>query len=135
MLLMIATRLNLFLYNYSTVYSVMEPSLDRILKRQGVKFKQIGEPVEYYGIRTPFAIERKKLLSDTEETMGEITRYYLKKLCQNPESFWQFIDKNPYLKRSDIQLDRICELFNEHGDDVDLSLLLDENASAATSTL
>ena len=39
--------------------------------------------------------------------MGQLTRYYLKELCKNPESFWQFIDNNPYLERSDIQLDRI----------------------------
>ncbi len=99
-----------------------------------MNFKQIGEPVEYYGIRTPYAIERKELLSDTEETMGEITRYYLKKLCKNSDSFWQFIDNNPYLERSDIQLDRICKLFEEYGDDADLSLLLGvkENSPKAT---
>ena len=58
--------------------------------------------------------------------MSKITKYYLKKLCKNPESFWQFIDNNPYLERSDIQLDRICQLFEEYGDDVELSLLMDE---------
>jgi len=124
--LMVATRINFILYSYSMVFSIMEPSLHRILKRQGVNFEQIGEAVEYYGIRTPFAIERKKLLRDTEESMSQITKFYLKELCQNPENFWQFINNNPYLERSDIQLDRICQLFKEHGDDVDLSILLDD---------
>jgi len=134
--LMVATRINFLLYHYSMVFSIMEPSLHRILKRQFVHFKQIGEPVEYYGTRTPFAIERQELLSDTEESMGEITRYYLKELCQNPDSFWQFIDNNPYLKRSDIQLDRICKLFKEYGDDVDISLLLGlEKDTAPTPTV
>ncbi|HFQ61013.1 MAG TPA: hypothetical protein ENK39_01765 [Epsilonproteobacteria bacterium] len=128
MLLMISTRLNLFLYHQNTIFAIMEPSLHLILKRQNVRFRQIGKPVEYYGIRTPFGIERKKLLQDTEETMGTITRHYLKELCQNPDSFWEFIDNNPYLERSDIQLDRICQLFKEYGDDVDLSLLLGEDA-------
>ena len=124
--LMIATRINFFLYHYFTVFSIMERSLDRILKRQGVRFQQIAEPIDYYGIRTPFAIERKKLLRDTENSMGKITRFYLKELCKNPKKFWQFIDNNPYLERSDIQLDRICKLFEAYGDDVDLELLLGE---------
>ena len=122
--LMITTRINFLLYPCKIVFSIMEPSLHRILKRQQVNFTQAGIPVEYYGIRTPFAIERKKLLQDTEETMGAITRHYLKELCKNPDAFWEFIDNNPYLERSDIQLNRICQLFKEHGDDVDLSLLL-----------
>jgi N-acyl amino acid synthase of PEP-CTERM/exosortase system len=130
--LMVATRINFILYSYSMVFSIMEPSLHRILKRQGVNFEQIGEAVEYYGIRTPFAIERKKLLNDTEETMGQITKFYLKELCQDPESFWQFIDNNPYLEHSDIQLDRICQLFEEHGDDVSMELLLGENDLSTT---
>ncbi|HHD78357.1 MAG TPA: hypothetical protein ENK98_01760 [Epsilonproteobacteria bacterium] len=78
----------------------------------------------------PYAIEREKLLQDTEKTMGTITRHYLKALCQNPDAFWEFIDNNPYLERSDIQLDRICQLFKEHGDNVDLSLLLGEDAAS-----
>ncbi len=124
--LMVTTRINFFLYQYSTIFSIMEFSLDRILKRQNVNFKQIGNAVDYYGMRTPFVIERTKLLRDTEENMGKLTRYYLKQLCQNPEPFWQFIDNNPYLERSDIQLDRICQLFKTYGDDVDLELLLGE---------
>ena len=124
--LMIATRINFFLYPYSRIFSIMEPSLHHILKRQKVNFKQIGKSIDYYGICIPYAIERTKLLRDTEENMGKLTRYYLKQLCQNPEPFWQFIDNNPYLERSDIQLDRICQLFKTYGDDVDLELLLGE---------
>lgn len=124
--LMVATRINFILYAYSIVFSIMESSLHRILKRQGVNFEQIGEPINYYGLRIPYAIKRKKLLNDTEDTMGKITRYYLKELCKNPKPFWQFIDNNPYLERSDIQLDRICQLFEEYGDDVALSLLMGE---------
>ena len=133
MLLMIATRINLFLYSYTTVFSLMESSLDRILKRQSVNFEQIGKSIDYYGMCTPYAIERKKLLRDTEGTMGKITRYYLKQLCQNPELFWQFIDNNPYLERSDIQLDRICKLFKDYGDDVDLELLLSDEKDYSTT--
>lgn len=105
----------------------MEPSLHRILKRQDANFEQIGNPVNYYGTRTPFAISREKLLIETEENVGQVTRHYLKQLCQNPEKFWKFIDDNPYLERSDIELDRICKLFKEYGDDVALELLMGED--------
>ncbi len=126
--LRIATRINFLLYPCKMIFSIMEPSLQRILKKQKVNFEPIGDFVDSCGIKKiPFAIQREKLLQDTEETMGTITRHYLKELCQNPDSFWEFIDNNPYLERSDIQLDRICQLFKEYGDDVDLSLLLGED--------
>jgi N-acyl amino acid synthase of PEP-CTERM/exosortase system len=128
--LMIATRINFLLYPSLKVFSIMEFAMYRILKRQQVNFQQIADSVDSYGTkRTPYAIERKKLLKDTEGTMGKLTRHYLKQLCQDPEPFWQFIDNNPYLERSDIQLDRICQLFKEYGDDVDLALLLEEKVS------
>ena len=119
--LMCATRINLCLYHYQNVFAIMEPSLYRILSRQNVNFEQIGEPVDYYGICTPFSIERKKLLEDTEEIMGRVTRHYLQKICDDPKSFWQFIDNNPYLKPSDIQLQKICELLGKYDEDIALS--------------
>ena len=129
MALMAATRINFFLYHYSKIFAIMERSLQRILKRQHVYFEQIGDAVDYYGMRFPFVIKKEDFLvagEKTEGPMGMITRYYLKELCKNPESFWQFIDKNPYMERSDIHLGRICQLFKEHGDDVDLSILLED---------
>jgi N-acyl amino acid synthase of PEP-CTERM/exosortase system len=127
--LMVATRINFLLYPCTHVFSIMERPLHRILKRQKVNFIQVGKPVEYYGIRIPYGLERHTLVTDTEKLMGRVTRHYLKELCQNPEPFWEFIDNNPYLERSDIQLERICKLFKEHGDDVDISLLLGEERS------
>ena len=105
----------------------MERSLYRILKRQSVAFEPIGDAVDYYGVRFPFVIKKENFLvagEKTEGTMGQLTRYYLQELCNNPESFWQFIDSNPYLERSDIHLDRISQLFKEHKDDVTMELLL-----------
>lgn len=129
MALMAATRINFFLYHYSKIFAIMERSLQRILKRQNVCFDQIGDAVDYYGMRFPFVIKKEDFLvagEKTEGPMGMITRYYLKELCKNPESLWEFIDNNPYLERSDIHLDRICQLFKEHGEDVDLALLLQD---------
>ena len=130
MALMSATRINFFLYHYSRIFAIMERSLHRILKRQSVAFEPIGDAVDYYGVRFPFVIKKEDFLiagEKTEDTMGQITRYYIKELCENPESFWQFIDSNPYLKRSDIQLNRISQLFKEFGDDVSMEQLLGMN--------
>jgi len=135
MSLMSATRINFFLYHYSKIFAIMERSLHRILRRQSVAFEPIGDAVDYYGVRFPFVIKKENFLiagEKTEDTMGQLTRYYLKKLCNNPESFWQFIDNNPYLERSDIHLDRISELFKEHGDDVAMEFLLGEDDLSTT---
>lgn len=127
MALMCATRINFFLYHYDKIFAIMERSLHRILKRQSVSFVPIGDAVDYYGVRFPFVIKKENFLiagEKTEGSMGKLTKYYLKELCKDPQSFWQFIDNNPYLERSDIHLDRICQLFKEYGDDVSMELLL-----------
>jgi N-acyl amino acid synthase of PEP-CTERM/exosortase system len=124
--LMSTIGMNIFLYKYTNIFSMIEPSLHRILKRQGVNFNSIGKAIDYYGIRKPYMIKREKLISESKNILGEITLFYLKELCQNPEKFWQFIDNNPYLQHSDILLDRICQLFEKHGDDVDIALLLQD---------
>jgi len=125
--LMCATRINFLLYDYAKIFAIMERSLHRILKRQKVAFTSIGDAIDFHGVRFPFVINKEDLsiaIENTEGTMGEVTMYYLKELCRNPESFWQFIENNPYLQRSEIQLDRICQLFQEYGDDLDMKHLL-----------
>ena len=106
----------------------MERSLHRILKRQSVAFEPIGDAIDFHGVRFPFVIKKEDYLiagQKTEESMGQLTRFYLKELSKNPKSFWEFIDNNPYLERSDIQLDRISQLFNEFGEDVSMEQILD----------
>jgi N-acyl-L-homoserine lactone synthetase len=124
--LMSTIGINIFLYKYTKVFSIMEPSLHRILTRQGVNFISIGEVVDYYGMRMPYAIEREKLIDESKNILGQLTLFYLKELCQNSEKFWQFIDNNPYLQHSDIQLDMICRLFQKHGENLDIPLLLQD---------
>jgi len=127
--LMCATRINFLLYHYSRIFAIMEHSLHHILKRQSVAFEPIGDAIDFHGIRFPFVIKKEDFITageKTEGTMGQLTRYYLKKLCKDPESLWQFIDNNPYLERSDIYLVKINQLFETYGDDVDLALLLED---------
>lgn len=127
--LMSATRLSFLLNSYEKMFAIMERSLHLILKRQSVAFTSIGDAVDYYGVRFPFVINKEDLslaIEKTEGSMGTLTKYYLLELCKNPEPFWQFIDKNPYLNRSNIHLDKICQIFKEHGEDVTMKCLLEE---------
>jgi len=129
LVLMSATRLSFLLNDYEKMFAIMERSLHLILKRQSVAFTSIGDAVDYYGVRFPFVINKEDLslaIDKTEESMGKLTRYYLLKLCNDPEPFWQFIDNNPYLARSDIHLDKICQIFKEYGEDVTMKNLLKE---------
>jgi len=127
--LMSATRINFFLYHYSKIFAIMERSLYLILKRQSVAFVSIGDAVDYYGVRYPFVITNEDIsrgMEKTEKSMGALTKYHLLELCKNPESFWQFIDNNPYLERSDIHFDKICQIFKEYGEDITMNNLLKE---------
>ena len=129
LLLMSATRINVFLYDYSKLFAIMERSLHHILKRQSVLLKPIGDAIDFHGVRFPFVMKKEDFLiagEKTEDTMGQLTRYYLKELCKNPEPLWRFIDNNPYLERSDMQLDQVCKFFKEYGEDTNLSVLLAE---------
>ena len=127
--LMSATRINFFLYHYSKIFAMMERSLHLILKRQSVAFEPIGDAVDYYGVRFPYVITNEDIsrgMEKTEKSMGALTKYHLLELCKNPEPFWQFIDNNPYLERSDIHLDKISQVFNNYGEDVTMKDLLKE---------
>ena len=127
--LMSATRINFLLYHYSRIFAIMERSLHHILKRQSVAFEPIGDAIDFHGVRFPFVIKKEDLaiaIEKTEGTMGQLTKYYLKELCNNPEPLWKFVDKNPYLERSDIQLDKICQYFKEYGDDLDVTYILED---------
>lgn len=38
------------------VYVMMEPRLARSMKFVGIKFQQLGDPIEYHGLRAPYYI-------------------------------------------------------------------------------
>lgn len=126
--LMAATRINVFLNDYKNVFALMEPTLHRILKRQGVHFEQAGEAVNFHGQRVPYIIPRysyAEAVEKTEGAMGKLTQHYLFALANNSAQFWSFIDAHPCLKRENIQLDRIARAFSEHGYNVAWEHLLD----------
>jgi N-acyl amino acid synthase of PEP-CTERM/exosortase system len=45
-------------------YVMMEPRLARSMKFIGIKFIQIGEPIEYHGLRVPYYINPQIFLDN-----------------------------------------------------------------------
>ncbi len=43
------------------VYAMMEPRLARHLRFAGIRFEQVGEPIDFRGLRAPYYISRKAL--------------------------------------------------------------------------
>lgn len=43
------------------MYAMMEPRLARHLRFAGIRFEQVGEPIEFRGLRAPYYISRKTL--------------------------------------------------------------------------
>ena len=46
------------------VYVMMEPRLARSMKFVGIKFHQLGEPIDYHGLRAPYYINPEMFLSN-----------------------------------------------------------------------
>ena len=46
------------------VYVMMEPRLARSMKFVGIKFQQLGEPIEYHGLRAPYYINPEMFLTN-----------------------------------------------------------------------
>jgi len=124
--LMSTIGINIFLYPYKNIFSIMDPSLHRILRRQGINFEAIGEAVDYYGMAIPYAIERTKLIHESKEILTKLTQYYLNKISKDPRHLQEFIQNNPYLDQQGTKLDQICHSFKEHGESIPLSLLSKE---------
>ena len=111
-----AIAINMYLYGYTTVFSIMEPALYRLLSRYGIDFKPIGQEVDYFGPRIPHAIPRDKLMREADKTLWEIALFYLKELAQNPDAFIEYINNHPYLTIDNIYIDKLIDTINKHPD-------------------
>ena len=98
LLLMIGTRITAQVYPFAMIFAIMEHSLARLLRYQHAYFEQIGESVDYYGLRTPFVVEPQKLIAETSAT-EEISRFYRERFCAPEGDIRRFITKNPYLSQ------------------------------------
>ena len=53
-------------------YAVMTMGLVLLLNRSGIRFRAIGDPVDYHGIRTPYIGEIKKIEQEVSDEKPEI---------------------------------------------------------------
>jgi N-acyl amino acid synthase of PEP-CTERM/exosortase system len=111
-----AIAINMYLYGYTTVFSIMEPALYRLLSRYGINFKPIGQEVDYFGPRIPHAIPRDKLMREADKTLWEIALFYLKKLAQNPDEFIEYINNHPYLDIDELYIQKLIDTISNNPD-------------------
>ena len=53
-------------------FAMMEPKLARLLRRFGLFFEPVGEPIDYHGWRSPFIIRRDKLLRNLKPEVRKL---------------------------------------------------------------
>jgi N-acyl amino acid synthase of PEP-CTERM/exosortase system len=105
-------RITATVYPVEVLFTIMEPALHRILKRRGISFHPISDAVDSYGTkRIPYISFAPVLFKETEKSMGDITRYHLKRFCFDSPSFQNFIRNHPYLRNETLCLDALCEIF------------------------
>jgi N-acyl amino acid synthase of PEP-CTERM/exosortase system len=109
-----AIAINMYMYDYKIVFSIMKPSLYQLLYRYGINFKAIGKEVNYFGPRIPHAINRVKLMQEADEILWSIALYYLKELANNPIEFIHYIDNHPYLNLNELNLEKLKKLFQQN---------------------
>lgn len=59
-------------------YAIMTKGLVILLKRYGIRFKAVGEPFDYHGIRTPYLGEIKQIEQEVSEEKPEIYQEFVK---------------------------------------------------------
>ena len=61
-------------------YAVMTKGLDALLRKLGINFQPIGEPVDYHGIRTPYLGEIKKIEQEVSKSKPELYKEFTQNL-------------------------------------------------------
>lgn len=78
------TALTLFLNSrLQIVFAMMEPRLERLLRRYGILFTQVGQVMDYHGPRGPFMMHRDTLLPNLTPDACELMRLISKQLSHN----------------------------------------------------
>ncbi len=65
-------------------YALMEPFLPRLLRRSGLKFKKIGDEVNYRGIRAPYYLSLELALSGMNESVLDFYEWIYLQLNKAP---------------------------------------------------
>jgi len=56
----------------TNVFAMMEPFLPRLLERSGIVFRQVGEDIDYHGIRAPYFITTQAALQTMRPDLKEL---------------------------------------------------------------
>ncbi|MCB1774226.1 MAG: PEP-CTERM/exosortase system-associated acyltransferase [Gammaproteobacteria bacterium] len=56
----------------SGVYAMMEPRLARHLRFAGIQFEQVGEPIDFRGLRAPYYISRRALFKHLSRPLRKL---------------------------------------------------------------
>ena len=72
------------------VYAMMEPRLARHLRFAGIRFEQVGQPIEFRGLRAPYYISRKALFRYLSRPLRQLLEAIAEDLrlqiCIDPEN-------------------------------------------------
>ena len=68
-------------------FAMMEPKLERLLRRYGIVFESAGDPVDYHGWRAPYIIHRDNIGRHFKHGVGEIYFEVNRILCKTEEVF------------------------------------------------
>jgi len=63
-------------------YVMMEPRLARSMKFVGIKFHQLGEPIDYHGLRAPYYINPEIFLSNLTPGFKNLYKAIEKDICK-----------------------------------------------------
>lgn len=73
-------------HGLDSVFVMMEPRLARALQRYGIEFRQIGDVVDYHGMRGPFHLDRESLLNDMHPELRGLFGQVMNTLAQDEVS-------------------------------------------------
>lgn len=71
------------------VYVMMEPRLARSMKFVGIKFQQLGEPIDYHGLRAPYYITPAEFYSNLSPGFKNLYKAIEHDICEQLGKFKQ----------------------------------------------
>ncbi len=68
------------LHGISHFVVLMEPGLDRLLRHFAIRFRQVGEPIDYGGMVYPYLLRVRDMLTDMRREKRSVFLYFLEGL-------------------------------------------------------
>lgn len=64
----------------TAVFAMMEPKLARRLRIFGIRFEQLGEPIDHRGLRAPYIVSRENFTNELSPPMAALLNFIQKKI-------------------------------------------------------